>query len=125
MSWFKKLFIHSPFHYLIALVVATILFLVALFARKVYSILFIADAFAIGGGVTFLYGGLVLVNYLGAFDTIGYGFSTFLGKKRKYEDLVDYSEKKKESRKLGNFIFMPYFTVGALFLLVSAILFFI
>lgn len=122
MKFFKKFFFHSWKHYIIACVFALALTIFAAFSRKIFSLLFIADSFALAGVITFLIGGLVLVGYFGGFDTLSYGISSFIRKNKKYDDLFDYTEKKKLRRKSGDLTFMPYFTIGIFFLLVSFIL---
>lgn len=122
MKFLRKFILHSWKHYSIACILASVLTILAIFARQTFSLLFIADSFAIAGIVTFLIGGLVLVSYFGGFDTLGYGLSSLVRKNKKYEDLFDYTEKKKILRKSGNLTFMPYFIVGICFLVVSLIL---
>ena len=90
------------------------------------------DAFFISGFVITSIGVLSVLSYLGAFDTIGYSFyalgRVFTSKKeldeKKYNDLVDYVEKKKSKRgKLKEF-FLPYIYSGVFYILLAVILFF-
>jgi hypothetical protein len=123
MEKFKNLFLHSPGRYIISFVIALALALIYLnlygFSTKINYI----NGLFIGGGVTFLIGGLSAVSYYGGFDIIGYGFSTIKKDgKGKYIDLFDYINKKKIERKKMNFPFIPYFTIGFFFVLISFIL---
>lgn len=122
MKFLKKFFLHSWKQYIIASILAIGLTILAIFSRKTFSLLFIADSFAIAGVVTILIGGLVLVGYFGGFDTLGYGMSYFVRKNKKYDDLFDYTEKKKLLRKSGSLTFMPYFIIGILFVIISFVL---
>lgn len=79
-----------------------------------------------GGAFSVLFGLLVLVIYLGAFDTFAYGFKRIFNRTNgKYNDLVEYENVMKEKRSKNKFIFVPYLVVGVLFILVSIILFII
>lgn len=66
---------------------------------------------------------LVLLTRWGTYDTMGYGFHTmghyiFNNKKnRKYEDLIDYKEKKQASRNVKGHYYLPLFMVAFIFLI--------
>lgn len=123
MNWIKRVFIHSWLRYLISFCLAIALSMIYLCTRGFQTLIYYIDAFAIAGSIVFLCGALSLIAYFGGFDTIRYGFASFRrAGKAKYEDLYDYSIQKKEERKHGNFTFIPYFTVGAIFLILSFIL---
>lgn len=80
------------------------------------------EMFSVSGWVVILFGGLMTVAYLGAFDIFGYAFSSARGvEKRKYKDYVQYSEAKAEKRSRGHLYFVPYFAVGAIAVLLSLI----
>ena len=121
MGFFRRFFRHSPKGYAIALVLAAAITVLALVQRGFDLLFYYADSFGIAGGVVFFLGLLLLVSYLGAFDTFGYAFSA-LGSKRRYQDLADYTNAKKEKRSHEEWYFAPYITVGAVFLLVGLIL---
>lgn len=119
MEFLKKLFIHSPLDYIIALVVSFAVFFEYLFFNgfdKGYNYL---EAAFVSGFIVVLYGGLKTVIYYGAFDTFGYGFAKMFGNKAKYVDLIDYNERKKAKRVKLNYPFIPYFVVGSLVLLIA------
>lgn len=120
MTWFRKLFLHSLVRYIVAFAICATFSLVYLIINGWNYKIYYVDAFTVGGSISVLFGGLVLVTYLGAFDTFGYAFSTF-GRNRKYKDLVDYTEKKQIKRGKNRFIFMPYITVGVIFIIVGLI----
>lgn len=123
MNWIKRVFMHSWQRYLVALCLAIALTLIYLSTRGFHTLIYYIDAFAIAGAIVFLCGALSLIAYFGGFDTIRYGFASFRrGGKAKYEDLYDYSVQKKEERKHGHFTFVPYFTIGGMFLIVSLVL---
>ncbi|MCM1260868.1 MAG: DUF3899 domain-containing protein [Prevotella sp.] len=123
MNWIKRVFIHSWQRYLIAFGLAIVLSVIYLCTRGFETLIYYIDAFSIAGSIVFLCGALSLIAYFGGFDTIRYGFASFRrGSAAKYEDLYDYSTQKKEERKHGHFTFMPYFTVGGVFIIASFIL---
>lgn len=76
------------------------------------------DAFSVAGSVSILLGLLMWVASAGAFDTIGYGFST-LRSERRYKDLYEYSIRKKEKRSRRGKPFLPIIVVGIVFLVIS------
>ena len=117
---FKKIFIHSPIRYIIALAIAIIFSLVYLIINGFNYKIFYLDAFTVAGSIDILVGLLALVTYFGAFDTFGYAFSTFK-KDRRYKDLVEYTDAKKVKRANSQFIFVPYVVVGVIFVLVGLI----
>ena len=123
MNWIKRVFIHSCLRYLIAYCLAVALSVIYLCTRGFQTLIYYIDAFSIAGFIVFLWGALSLIAYFGGFDTIRYGFASFRrGSRSKYEDLYDYSVQKKEERKQGNLTFMPYFTVGIIFIILSFVL---
>lgn len=87
------------------------------FGLKIYYV----DAFSVGGAVSILLGLLGWVASAGAFDTIGYGFST-LGGNRRYKNLYEYIEGKKEKRGRQNRPFLPFLATGLVFLAVSLVI---
>lgn len=123
MNWIKRVFIHSWLRYLIAFCLAIVLSMIYLCTRGFQTLIYYIDAFTIAGAIVFLCGALSLIAYFGGFDTFRYGVASFRrGSRGKYEDLYDYAIQKKEERKHGNFTFMPYFTVGTIFIILSFIL---
>ncbi len=87
------------------------------FDLKIYYV----DAFGVGGAVSILLGLLMWVAAAGAFDTIGYGFST-LSSVRRYKDLYEYTVWKKEKRDRRGKPFLPFLLTGAVFLAVSFVI---
>lgn len=118
----KKFFVHSPGHYIGALIFAAAVGILRFFTLpetvgvrfRWYEIL------SVSGFATFLVGALMTVAYFGAFDIFGYAFAPgrFQGIK-KYKDYTDYSQQKAEKRAIGAYYFVPYYVVGIVVLLVS------
>ena len=79
------------------------------------------NALTMAGAVTLLLGLLLMTAYFGVFDIFGYSFST-VGTKRRYHDLYEYAEAKKEKRRHGNKFFLPWMIVGTAFLLAGLLL---
>lgn len=122
MGLIRKLFLHSPVQYAVACVISTAIVILMLVLRGFDLLIFYVDAFTTAGAVTLLFGLLVLVWYFGAFDSFGYALSTVRAEKRKYRTLYDYAQAKKEKRSIGEFVFMPYITVGTLVLLIGLLI---
>ena len=121
MDLLRRLFSHSPGRYLIALGLAALLTALRLWSLGGTLPLFWADALEAAGGVLILLGLLELVARLGAFDTVGYAFSTFRSQRR-YKDMYEYSTAKKENRSRQPWGFMAFITVGAVFLIAGLVL---
>lgn len=68
---------------------------------------------------------LAVLNLFGAFDI----FSFYPGRKKKEdgtkESLYDYSTRKKEERGKFKLVFVPYISLGSVYLLVSLVLYFL
>ena len=91
MRIFKKLFLHSFKHYMIAAGAFVSLVMICMWIDKFNTSQFPA-AFASSGLVLTFVGLLLMLSYLGAFDTLGYAFTTFRSRNRRpYKDLVEYT----------------------------------
>lgn len=108
-------------NYVAAFILNIALALLVLFLRGFGLRIYYVDAFSVAGFVSILFGLLVWVAAAGAFDTIGYGFST-LSAHRKYKDLYEYSLQKKEKRRRSNKAFMPFVVTGIVFLIISLLI---
>lgn len=95
-------------------VITLFVLLIKGFDLKIYYV----DAFSVAGSVSILLGLLGWIVAAGAFDTIGYGFST-LSSNRKYKDLYEYTVRKNEKRSRNKWAFLPYVATGAVFVLIS------
>ena len=118
----RKIFFHSPGHYIVALVIAVAVGLFRFSTLPVgISPWFVAyEVLSVSGYVTFLIGGLMTVSYFGAFDLFGFVF-TPRGRngQKKYKNYTEYTEKKTESRAREGYFFVPYFVVGFVLVLIS------
>ena len=108
------------------------IFLIYIILNGFDNIIYYCDACFISGFIIISISILSVLSYFGAFDTISYSFYAFsraftkekeLGEK-KYKDLVDYVEKKKNTRKKFAYSFLPYVYSGLLFMIAAIILFF-
>ena len=114
---FRRLFIHSPIRYVIALVVCGALSAAFIISKGNYLMSYI-DGFSAAGAVSILFGALVLVTNLGAFDMFSYSFAIMRKANREfYKDLYQYSQIKKEKRSKHFFTF-----VGLLFIIIALIM---
>ncbi len=118
----KKIFFHSPNRYLFSILIGIILAILNIFFDKGFSsILSYANGTFISGFMLICIGGLSLVNYFGGFDI----FSIMFAKRDQYghkPTLHEYSISKAERRKKYPYVFTPYFIVGLILLIISAIL---
>ncbi|MBD5531645.1 MAG: DUF3899 domain-containing protein [Lachnospiraceae bacterium] len=108
--------------YVAALILNVVLTLTVLFVRGFELKIYYVDAFSVAGAVSILLGLLFWVAAAGAFDAIGYGFSTLRAERRRDKDLYEYSVRKKEKRSRKKGAFLPYMIVGAVFAAVSILL---
>ena len=99
MSTFKKLFLHSFKHYCIAVGSFLAIVMIFMWIDK-FNLSQFPSAFASAGMLVLFAGLLLMLGYFGAFDTIGYAFTTFKTRSRRpYKDLVEYTEIKTRLRK--------------------------
>lgn len=120
MHYLRKIFLHSPGHYVAAVIMAVAVgvFRYCALSPEVSARFAVYETLSVAGAVTFLFGGLMLVAYFGAFDMFSYTFSS--GRTGgKYKNYADYSQKSAEKRARGSFYFVPYFVVGLAVLLLS------
>lgn len=121
MRIFKKLFLHSFKHYMIA-AGAIVGFVIIFLAIKKFNLNNFPAAFATSGLIVTFIGLLLFLGYLGAFDTLGYSFTTFRSRERRpYKDLVEYTEVKSRNRKVKDYFFVPYIVVGLLFFVIGLV----
>lgn len=104
--------------YAAALILNAAITLFVLYIRGGGLKIYYVDAFSVAGSVSILLGLLFWVTSAGAFDMVGYGFSSFRGT-GKYKDLYDYSVRKREKRKRQGKTFLPYIFVGIGFVGIS------
>ena len=71
MKFLKEYVFHSPIHYGIAFFLNVILVLIVLCLKGFNRILAYVDAFSVAGAVSVLFGLLIMVTSLGAFDMFG------------------------------------------------------
>ena len=120
MSIIRRLFLHSPIHYVVAFVITAAVGLAVLFSRGFDKPEFWMDALTAGGAVAVFFGLLLLVARLGAFDTFSYSFKKVRGRVDK--DLYEYSEASAEKRSKQEYTFMPYITVGAVVIVIGVLI---
>ena len=121
MKFLRKYVFHSPIHYAVAVALNVFLVLLVLFLKGFDYMLAYVDAFSVAGAVSVLYGMLLLVSSLGAFNTFGYAFSA-IKPERRYKDLFEYTTAKAEKQAKQKKIYVPYMIVGVVFLVVSFVL---
>lgn len=120
MYYLRKIFLHSPGHYIAALILAVAagVFRYCGLSADVGARYAVYETLSVAGAVTFLIGGLMTVAYFGAFDLFSYTFSA--GRRSgKYRDYADYSQKTAEKRSDGSWYFVPYYAVGLVLFLLS------
>ena len=88
----------------------------------------VVDAFQCSGAITALFGAVLLVSSLGAFDFLIYGIRKFLTMlfpvnsrlQKTYHEYVEYKNEKRTT-----FFMWPWLIVGLLFLLIGTIIYFV
>ena len=80
--------------------------------------------------IFFFIGSYQIILNQGTFDALGYSVTNMIsswgkGAKRKYKDLIDYKERKAQSRKTNKFNFIAYYIASFIFLIAALILFII
>lgn len=83
-----------------------------------------ADAGTLIGGFTLGSGLLLLLGHYGAYDTFSYGVSTLLTmhkNKKRYQDLIDYRDRKTAKRENAAPWWFPFITIGSVITLVGII----
>ncbi len=80
--------------------------------------------------IFFFLGSYQIILNQGTFDALGYSVTNMIsswgkGAKRKYKDLIDYKDRKAQSRKTNKFNFIAYYIASFIFLITAIILFII
>ncbi len=120
MNFFRKFFWHSPVHYVIAVLIAGGFSCAVLFTKGAGSTIMWMDALTTGGAIAALFGLLLLSARLGSFEIFGYSFRKFGGRTDK--DFYAYMEENKQKRSAQEYTFMPYITVGLLFIVTGMLI---
>ena len=118
MNFIRKYFLHSPVHYVAALILNIFFTLLVLFLKGFDWLRAYMEAFSVAGAISVLYGMLLWVSAAGAFTIFGYAFSYFRGE-RGYKDYYEYTRAKEEKQARKEKIYIPYIVVGIVFLLIS------
>lgn len=121
MSFWKKVFFHSPVKYGVAAGLSIIVTLVNLYLYE-FAKYRIGESIINSGIIITLIGLLILCAFYGAFDTFAYAFNSMRNRKnRKYEDLVEYSQIKTEQRRGKSLPYMPFIVVGIIVIIIGII----
>ena len=123
MYTLRKIFVHSPGHYVAAAILAAAVFLFRWMnlPEEVGTAFAVYECLSVSGGVTFLVGALFTVTYFGAFELFTYVFAKGGGKK-KYKNYAQYANEQEEKRGREAFYFVPYMAVGVVVFLISFLL---
>ncbi len=119
MKLFKKLFLHSPSHYITALCFAIVISGVYVLINGYELVANYINGISVGGLVTILVGGLMTTTYFGSFDGFGYSFGKIF-KRDKYSNIKysEYVEQQNIKRKEEPFTFIPFYVVGIVFIII-------
>lgn len=112
--------------FIISIVVGVIIFCLIFFLRNM-ALIDAVNGVAIGSLVVLLFGLLMWVSHLGAFDTIVFGFkqlgSMFFAKDaRRDGDYADYKQNKAETRANSSYNFVAVIAAGLLLLIAVIVL---
>ena len=129
----KKVFLQIRKHWLtnlvtlvISLVVGAVIFCLMFFLRNM-TLISAVDGIALATAVVILFGLLMLVNHLGAFDTFAFGFKQlgsmfFARDARRDGDYADYKQNKAETRANSSYNFVAVIAAGLLLLIAVIVL---
>ena len=118
MYTLKKYFLHSYKKYIVAFVLASVIFVVNVFNKGTNIIFNYINGLFIGGFAVSCIGGLSVLGYYGAYDFFSFAFYRQKAKMEYHE----FNEMKENKRKNNNIPFVPYFVVGVFFILISLFL---
>ena len=119
---FKRLFIHSPYKYLVCLGIMLIIPVIYNLLRNEWDLIInYMDSFFLAGLVLILVGMLSIVDYFGGLDIFRYIFIKRNPDGSK-KTLYDFSEGRKEKIKDDKYRFTPYMVVGVISILISVII---
>lgn len=121
MKFLRKYFLHSPGHYVAALVLNIFFTLLVLFLKGFDWLRAYVEAFSVAGAISVLFGILFWVSLAGAFNMFGYAFAYFRGEQR-YKDFYEYTKAKDEKYARRQKVYVPYMVVGVVFLIISLVL---
>ena len=125
MDALKKIFGQSIWNYIAAVVLAVAVgvFRFVMLPKGIHVRFIWYEVLSVSGIVTFLFGALLMVAYLGAFDLFGYVFSPGrISGRQKYKNYTEYAQKKEQNRAKEGYFFVPYFLVGVIVVLISCFL---
>ena len=111
---------------LVSLVVGAVIFILVYFLKS-QSLVDAIDGVTIAAVVLMGVGILAILSRFGAFDTMSYGFSQmfaslFNREANKFNDMVDYKQKKNETRQSGSYFYIPMIFVSLLFFIALIVL---
>lgn len=120
--WIRKIFIHSYKKYIFLMILGGIISITNLFFHSFNHKIYYVNGTSIAGLSLIFMGCLSILSYFGAYEFWGYTFSRkdFDGRRMEYSDYIAQKKAKRDSRELP---FGPYFVVGAVYLLVSFVIF--
>lgn len=122
MNLFKKIFLHSPYLYVISLGISMLITFIYVFFNGKTVYMFI-NGMSIAGLVLILIGGLMTTTYFGGFNSFNYSFGKiFKYSKNRNLKFYEYNQQQIIKRKAENLFFVPYYVIGLLTLLISVIL---
>lgn len=118
----RKVFLHSVKKYILLFFISLGLVLLGLSLNGFDVPIYYVNSFFFAGFAMVCIGGLSIINYFGGYDFMSYAFS----KRNPDGTRVEYSayiSNKIEKRKTKTLPFGPYFVIGALFTLVSFLIY--
>ena len=129
MSKFRDIFLHSGKKYIVITIISIIVNFVIILYKGYNNFIAYCDATFVSGALCIGIGGLSVLGNYGAYDTLGYSIHYVRentlrkdGSVKKYNDMHDYIEKQNLKRSKCKYLFVPYFVVGAFWIILSIIL---
>ena len=120
----RKIFFHSPFRYIIMLIICAVITLTYLF-NNTFEMLYWSNALFISGVVSLSTGLLSLSQDLGTFDGVSYTTMrlarNILSRPQRYDNIKEYIDEKEARKDKSKITYMPYIVIGVILIIIGAI----
>ncbi len=124
-SIFKKVFFHNPKKYIVAILIGLVVIVIALWIKGANYLKAYVDGTFIAAFVLIAAGMLSILTSKGSVDIFSYSTKYVYNRfrSRPVERYHEYTSNKMEKRSKNKFSYVPYFVCGALYFVISLILF--
>jgi amino acid transporter len=124
-SVFYKMFLKNKKRYLIAFLVALVIWVIIVCAKGYSAYQSYLDATFIVATIYICLGGLLWTTNMGVFDGLNYGLSKAFTSKNHSKDLYSYMQTKNTKRQKTKYAWTTFIVIGVLLFLITLILYII